>query len=112
MSDFVYLISSDRIGNQDPELGKTLMQNFLRKLIQANEKPSRLLFVERGVQLLTPEYPGIDALKILEEMGIELLACQTCLDYYKIRDKFVVGKVSNMPDIIEAMHFTDKVINL
>ncbi|MHB1654337.1 MAG: sulfurtransferase-like selenium metabolism protein YedF [Desulfitobacteriaceae bacterium] len=112
MPGFVYQISSDKIGNQDPELGTTLMTNFLAKLVQAEKKPTHLLFVERGVQLLLPQSPAIEALRELQREGVELLACQTCLDFYGIRDSITVGQVSNMPTIIQTMHEADKVISL
>ncbi|MDI6812912.1 MAG: sulfurtransferase-like selenium metabolism protein YedF [Desulfitobacteriaceae bacterium] len=112
MAGFVYYIASDKIGNQDPELGKTLMHNFMVKLLAAKEKPTHILFVERGVQLLLADSSAFEALKDLEEEGIVLLACQTCLDYYGIRDKIEVGEVSNMPTIIEKMHAAAKVISL
>ncbi len=109
----VYFISSDTIGHQDPELGKRLMHNFFMKLLEAAEKPSHILFLERGVQLLLPKFSAVNVLKILEnESSVELLACVTCLDYYGIRDKIEVGKISSMPEIIAAMHESDKVIHL
>lgn len=108
----VYFISSDRMGNQDQELGQTLMRNFLLKLLEASEKPSHILFVESSVKLLLPTFSAIDALKILEkEMGVELLACKTCLDFYGI-ERIAAGQISNMPDIIRTMHEADKVISL
>jgi len=108
-----YLITSDAIGSQDPELGRLLMRNFFLKLLSASVKPSHLLFLERGVQLLLPDSPALDALKILAaEMNTELLACQTCLDYYGIKEKIAVGKISNMPEIIETLHEAEKVIRL
>ena len=110
---FAYFISSDIIGHQDPELGKRLMHSFFIKLLEAAEKPSHILFLERGVQLLLPEFTAFDALKILsEESGVTLLACVTCLDYYGIRDKIEVGQVSTMPEIINVMHESDKVIHI
>ena len=110
---FTYLISSDIIGHQDPELGKRLMHSFFLKLLEAAEKPSHILFLEKGVQLLLPEFSAVDALKILaEESGVILLACVTCLDYYGIKDKIEVGEVSTMPEIIAVMHESDKVIHI
>ena len=110
---FSYFITSDTIGHQDPELGKRLMHSFFMKLLEAAEKPSHILFLEKGVQLLLPEFSAVNALKILEkESGVILLACVTCLDYYGIKDKIEVGQVSSMPDIIEAMHESDKVIHI
>lgn len=112
MTDFVYFITSDKIGSQDPELGTRLMNTFFLKLIQANSLPSHILLMERGVQLLLPESPCLDPIKVLEGRGVEILACQTCLDYYGIKERIGAGKVSNMPDIIEAMQAAGKVIHL
>ena len=112
MVNFVYLITSDKIGNQDPELGTRIMETFFLKLIQARSLPARLLLMERGVQLLRPESPCLDPIKVLEGKGVEILACQTCLDYYGITEKIGAGKVSTMPAIIEAMQATGKVIHL
>lgn len=112
MTDFVYFITSDKIGSQDPELGARLMSTFFLKLIQANRLPSHILLMERGVQLLLSESPCLDPIKVLEGKGVEILACQTCLDYYGIKEKMGAGKVSNMSDIIEAMHTAKKVIHL
>jgi sulfur relay (sulfurtransferase) complex TusBCD TusD component (DsrE family) len=110
---FVYFVSSDKIGGQDPELGQKLMRNFYVKLLEADQKPTHILFVERGVQLLLPEYLVTDALKVLEkEYDVELLACVTCLDFYGIKDKIEVGKIVGMNEIISAMHGSDNVIHL
>ena len=112
MTGFVYFITSDKIGNQDSELGARLMGTFFLKLVQASKLPSHILLLERGVQLLLPESPCLDAIKALEGRGVEMLACQTCLDFYGIKEKIAAGKVSNMPDIIEAMQTAGKVIHL
>jgi selenium metabolism protein YedF len=111
-SNFVYYITSDKIGSQDQELGSRLMNTFFLKLVQAVKHPSHIILVERGVQLLLPESPSLDAMRVLQERGVEVLACQTCLDYYGIIEKIAAGKVSNMADIIEAMQAADKVIHL
>ncbi|MBI4634434.1 MAG: DsrE family protein [Deltaproteobacteria bacterium] len=112
MSEFVYFITSDKIGSQDPELGARLMNTFFLKLIQADSLPSHILLMERSVQLLLPESPCLDAIKALEGRSVEVLACKTCLDYYDIKEKIGAGKVSNMPDIIEVMQGAEKVIHL
>jgi selenium metabolism protein YedF len=111
-TSFVYFITSDKIGSQDPELGARLMSTFFLKLIQAKSLPSHIILMERGVNLLLPESPSLDAIKMLEERGVTMLACQTCLDYYGIKEKIGAGKISNMPDIIEALQAAAKVIHL
>jgi selenium metabolism protein YedF len=107
-----YYITSDRIGEQDPKLGKILIHNFFNKLTEARVLPSYILLVENGVKLLLPEFSAIEALHVLEEKGVEILACITCLEFYDIKDKIILGKISNMPSMIETMHKVDKVIRL
>ncbi len=110
---FTYFISSDTIGHQDLELGKRLMHSLFLKLMEAAEKPSHIIFLEKAVQLLLPEFSAVDALRSLaEESGVTLLACVTCLDYYGIKDKIEVGEVSTMLEIIAVMHESDKVIHI
>ncbi|KLU60739.1 DsrE/DsrF-like family protein [Peptococcaceae bacterium CEB3] len=110
---FIYLISSDTIGHQEPELGRKLMAAFVRNLAKADQKPSHILFVENGVKLLLPEFSALNALRALEDdFGVKLLACVTCLDYFDIREKIEAGRESNMAEIISVMHASEKVINL
>lgn len=111
-ADFVYLITSDRIGSQDQELGSRLMHTFFMKLIQAERLPSHILLLERGVQLLKTDSLALDPIKLLAERGTEVWACQTCLEYYGIKDTIAAGRVSDMPDIIKAMQAAAKVIHL
>ena len=112
MANFVYFITSDKIGSQDPELGARLMSTFFLKLIQTASPPSHILLMERGVQLLLPSSPCLDPIKVLEQRGVEVLACQTCLDYYGVKEQIGAGTISNMPDIIETMQAAGKVIHL
>jgi len=35
-------------------------------------------------------------------MGVKLLVCGTCLDFYKVRNRLGVGTVSNMFTILES----------
>lgn len=108
----VYFISTNMIGHQDSELGKKLMISFVRTLAEAETVPTHLLFMERGVQLLTEDFQAADALKYLEEKGVSLLACGTCLDYYGLTGKIVAGRVSTMSEILRTMQEADKVIKL
>ena len=100
------------MGSQDPDLGLVLMRNFFLKLIDEEEYPTHILFVERGVQLLLPDSQVIEAMSVLQKRGVKLLACLTCLNFYGINDKLQVGEVTNMTTIIQTMHQADKVISL
>jgi hypothetical protein len=52
----------------------------------------------------------LNRLKNLEGKGFDVLICGTCLDYFKIREKVDVGKISNALEIMECMTEADKVI--
>mgnify|MGYP000661226608 CR=1 FL=1 len=59
------------------------------------------------------EVLGISAgrnVKMLEEQGVEIRTCGTCLNFYGISDKLQVGEVTNMYDIVETMAKASKVI--
>jgi hypothetical protein len=46
-------------------------------------------------------------LKQLEEKGVELLSCTTCLEHFELADKLAVGKPTNMMKSIESMMDND-----
>jgi hypothetical protein len=48
------------------------------------------------------DFRVLSELKSLEEMGVGLLVCGTCLDFYKVRERLAVGQVSNMFTILET----------
>lgn len=97
----VVVLASDHMGEGDPELGTVLMRAFCQTLVQM-DVPGKLLFYNRGVFLALDDSPVLSELKGLEEMGVELLVCGTCLNYYKVRERLAAGKVSNMFTILEA----------
>lgn len=39
----------------------------------------------------------------LENMGVEIFSCGTCLDYFQLKDRLAVGKVTNMFDTVESL---------
>jgi len=40
-------------------------------------------------------------LRELEEKGVDVLACKTCVDFYELNDKLAAGKISGMARFIE-----------
>ena len=56
--------------------------------------------------------PVLNALKSLEEKGVKISSCSTCLDYYGLMDSLRVGKAGNMQDLIENQWQADKVITI
>lgn len=99
----VILVGTDRLGRGSDELGAILMRSFLYTLTQLPSPPGCLIFVNAGVRLTTEGTPVLDELRELQRRGVEILSCGTCLDYFGLREKLVVGRVTNMYEIAETL---------
>jgi hypothetical protein len=56
--------------------------------------------------------PVLAQLAALEERGVRLLICSTCLNDFGLTDKVKAGTVGGMGDILEAQTRTEKAITL
>jgi len=92
-------INSSTIGTGEQKLGEKLMEAFIYTLTEMDRKPRHILFMNSGVKVTVEGSSSIENLRDLEKSGVELLICGACLDYYGIKDKLEVGKVSNMYEI-------------
>ncbi len=108
----VLFISTDELGQGSSELGQLLMRNFFYTLTQRDHLPGSLIFMNSGVKLTTEGSPVLEELKMLEENGVQVLVCGTCLDYYELKDKHSVGVVSNMYDISDVLLEAGRVISI
>lgn len=106
------LITSEQMGHGDDELGSKLMLNYINNINELGSDLWRLVFLNNGVKLTTEGSDVIPILKELEADGTVILVCTTCLNYFNLLEKKQVGVATNMPDIINAMRFADKVITL
>ena len=108
----VAVISSNVMGNGDDELGKILIKGFIYALSQMETHPDTILFYNGGAKLTTEDSESLEDLKKMEEEGVEILTCGTCLKHYGLMEKLMVGKVTDMYTIAERMTGADKVIRL
>lgn len=108
--NYVVVISSDKMGEGDKKLGHLLMSTFVKALKDTDKLPEKILFYNNGVKLTIKSSPVIDNLRDLEKMGIELLLCGTCVNFYSLESEVGVGSISNMFIMTEIMASTGKVI--
>lgn len=106
----VVVIASDRMGEGSEELGKTLLKGFFYALTQQETLPDTILFYNKGAQMSCEGSPALEDLRSLQEQGVELLTCGTCLNYYGLSDRLAVGEVTNMYVICEKMTHADTVV--
>ncbi len=96
------LIDGETVGRGSEELGKILMRSFIITLKELNPTPWRIIFMNSGVKLAAEESPHLEPLNNLVTIGAEILCCGTCLDYYKLKEKLKVGRISNMFEIASS----------
>lgn len=107
----LFLVSNNLFGKGDEQLGQVLMKSFMYTLTQLEGKVKSLIFINSGVFLTTEGSEVIDHLISLQNNGVEILSCGTCLDFYGLKEKLLVGTVSNMYTIVDLL-MTAKTITL
>lgn len=101
MKNKVILVSSDQLGKGERQLGEGILETFFTVLKQKEELPKAIFCMNSGVFTLTDASLVSMQLKELEDRGVEVLACKTCVDFYGIEEKLTVGKISGMAHFIE-----------
>ena len=86
------------------------MKSFIFAVTQMDALPDKMVFYNGGAKLTIEGSECLDDLKTLEEQGVEIMTCGTCLDYYGIKDKLAVGSVTNMYSIVETLQGAMSVI--
>lgn len=112
LGDDVIYIPTDKMGQGSDELGKVLMKSYFYALTEAKPYPAAVIFVNSGVNLTVEGSDVLDYLKTLEEQGVEILSCGTCLDFFHLKEKLAIGSVTNMYTIVEKMNAASKVIRI
>ncbi|KXG73884.1 sulfurtransferase-like selenium metabolism protein YedF [Thermotalea metallivorans] len=110
--DMVLLIASEVMGEGAFELGKVLMKGFIYTLTESQPYPKAILFVNSGVKLTTEGSEVIHYLRQMEGDGVEILSCGTCLDYFNLKNKLLVGGVTNMYTIVEKMNSAKNTVKI
>ncbi|ACG71815.1 SirA-like protein [Anaeromyxobacter sp. K] len=108
----VVVVNAEQMGRGDDGLGAKLLGNYLRTLASLEPKPEAIVFYNGAVRLLGPGSAHLEALRQLDDAGVDLLACITCLEFFQLTGKLEVGHVSNMREIAQRTLAAAKVITL
>lgn len=104
LGQHVVFIRSNFLGLGSDELGALLMRSFFYAVNQTPESlPAAVVLMNSGVLLAIEDSPVLVDLQSLAAAGVEIVACGTCLDFYKVKDLLRVGRISNMYDIYEIL---------
>jgi selenium metabolism protein YedF len=108
----VVIINSDSLGRGDDNLGQRLMGAFLRKLWAREEKPDAIICYNAGVKLIAKGSAVLDVLSGLQEAGVDILACGTCIEHYNLVNDIKVGRISDMEEIASIFMTAESVITV
>lgn len=111
-SQICVFIPSDCMGVGDDELGGKLMVNFTATLPELGPELWRIVLVNGGVRLAIPGHPCFDGLKKLEDAGVSILVCGTCLDFFDLLEQRGLGQTTNMLDVVTSLQLATQVIRV
>lgn len=108
----VIQISRYGMGDADEELRIVLARKYLELLAEVEILPESIFFFADGVKLVVEGSPVLGELRALEEKGVRLVACSTCLGHFGLTEKVAAGVAGGMAGLIEAQFGAAKVISI
>ncbi len=99
----VVQISAATMGTGDDELGGLLLRSFVKTQAQLERMADAIIFYNDGVKLCCDGSLLLDDLRSLEQAGVEIIACGTCLNYFELADQLAVGRVTDMLEIASRL---------
>lgn len=103
MKSEVILIGSDQLGSGDSQLGKILLGNFLKNLCDRDSLPRFIVLWNSGVTTATAGSDALDYLKRIQNRGVAIVCCRTCVEYFGLEGKIAVGEVDGMVRILDIL---------
>jgi selenium metabolism protein YedF len=108
--NFVIAFTSDKMGEGEEELGRLLITNFIKAIKDLDVLPAKMVFYNNGVKLGVIESPVYEHLEEIENMGVSLLFCATCVNFYSLQDRVKIGTLSNMFEIAQVLASAGNVV--
>lgn len=111
-ANLVLLIGSSVLGRGDDQQGSRLMNSLFYAICRLESVPSTIILINSGVFLVSEGSPILEHLKSLEKRGVEIISSASCLEYYNLQDKLMVGYSSNMYSITEKLFTAARLISI
>ena len=111
METNVVLIGSTELGAGNPDLGGLILANFLRILGEREKLPEYIILWNNGVNIALENSMWIHHLKTLENRGVKIVSCFTCIEFLGVEGQTVVGEIGNMSQIQELL-LTNRVLTV
>lgn len=96
------LFGSSSIGQGNEMVGEILANEFIIDLSLQEDLPSAVVFYNSGAKLTQEGSPAVEHLKVLEDLGVEILTDSVSIEAFGSEDKLAVGEMVD-PYIICAL---------
>ena len=111
MKKLVVLVTQEGLGRVDPadrQFGVEMFDRFLHAFESQAVQPVCICFYTNGVKLVCEGSPALLGLRLLQGMGVRLVACRTCLEHFQVVDKVAVGEVAGMNENLGLTQDVDR----
>lgn len=108
--DTVIVIDSDEMGKGDSKLGKTLMKAFVYTLTELETLPETIILYNKGVFLVAEGSESVEDLEKLVNMGVNIVSCGACVNFYELTEKVKIGTITNMYNILNLQMKAKRII--
>ena len=115
MEKTVVLVTKPYLGSvaeSDQEFGAEMLDKFFHTLERQAARPLAICFYTEGVKVLAKNSPFETGIRLLSGLGIRLIACGSCVQYYGLEDQLVAGEVAGMPDIVQWISQAEKCLTV
>lgn len=99
----VICITDNKMGKGSDELGTILIKGFVNTIKEIAPLPEAIILYNNGIHLAAADSPLLLPLQELEKMGVTIMVCGTCADYFNKKEQLKVGTVSNMYAILQVL---------
>ena len=97
------LIQSDAFGRGDDALGRKLIKILLDTLALNERRPQTIILMNAGVKLACEGSAVLGALGDLEQKGVRILACGTCLNHFNLNHALRIGRPTDAYEVVNTL---------
>lgn len=108
--NIIVVIDSNEMGKGSEELGKILMKGFIYTLTELDTLPTTIIMYNSGVLLAIQGSDSEEDFKKLESLGVSILLCGACTNFYNVTEKIKLGTITNMYNIVNVQMKGDRII--
>ncbi|EMZ7506451.1 sulfurtransferase-like selenium metabolism protein YedF [Campylobacter upsaliensis] len=111
INNTILFLKSTKVG--DGELGENLLLGFLSTLKNLENRPNKIICVNDSVLINTDKtHKAHEAMLELEKLGVEIISCGACLEFFDKTKELKIGSIGNAYAILNELFGKAKIITL